>query len=124
MRVGHWGPNKSHARQRTRHLVADHFERREPMLNGRLAGVHQRLAQGRQQARQGNRPAVLGPRLAIHPHPKLTAAGEGHACKLDFEIFAARIIFDRNSQVRFHRTMITGWVRKTNRAWDRACTPA
>ena len=27
---GHWGQIKNHARQRTRHLVADHFERSEP----------------------------------------------------------------------------------------------
>jgi hypothetical protein len=42
------------------------------------------------------------------------------ALELDFEIFIPVKILDRNSQVCFHRTMITGMVIKTNRARFRA----
>jgi hypothetical protein len=32
---------------------------------------------------------------------------------LNFKVFVARIIFDRNSQVRFHKSMLTKAVVKT-----------
>jgi hypothetical protein len=42
------------------------------------------------------------------------------ALELDFEIFVPVKILDRNSEVCFHRCMITGRVVKTNRARGRA----
>jgi hypothetical protein len=37
-------------------------------------------------------------------------------CELDFEVFVAMIILDRNSQIRFHKAMIEAGVMKINRA--------
>ena len=68
---------------------------------------HQRLTERRQQPGQGHRAAVLGPRHAIHPHPELAGRREGNLRQLDFEVFMPTIIFDRNSQVRFHKPMLT-----------------
>ena len=73
----------------------------------------QRLAEGGQQPGQRNRRARFGPPLAIHPHPELARRREGHPRQLDFEVFVARIIFDRNSQIRFHKPMLTKAVAKT-----------
>jgi hypothetical protein len=39
--------------------------------------------------------------LYCHWHP-----GFGHPCKLNFEDFVANIIFDGNSQVRFHNPLV------------------
>jgi hypothetical protein len=38
----------------------------------------------------------------------------------DFEAFGAAIILDRNSQVWFHKAMVTGEVMKVSRARRRA----
>jgi len=73
----------------------------------------QRLAERRQHPRQRHRPARLGPGQSVHPHPELAAAGDGHPRQLNFEVFVARIVFDRNSQVRFHKRMLTKAVAKT-----------
>jgi hypothetical protein len=37
--------------------------------------------------------------------------------KQDFEIFISPIILDRNSQICFHKAMLTGRVIRNNRAW-------
>jgi hypothetical protein len=39
--------------------------------------------------------------------------GERHPCQLELEVFLARIIFDRNSPIRFHKPMLTKAVAKT-----------
>jgi len=75
--------------------------------------LNQRLAERGQQTREGNRAVIFGPRLAVHLHPELTLAGEGNPHELDFEVFIARIILDRNSQVRFHKPMVTKGTAKT-----------
>jgi hypothetical protein len=62
---------------------------------------------------------ILRPRFAVHLDPELAGGGEWHPDKLDFEILVAPIILDRNSQVRFHKTMKTKATRKISRA--RAC---
>jgi hypothetical protein len=56
---------------------------------------------------------------AIHAGQKLTRA-ERNTPELDFEVFVATIIFDRNAQVRFHKPVITGAVKKTSYARRRA----
>ena len=75
--------------------------------------LNQRLAERGQQTREGNRAVIFGPRLAVHLHPELTLAGEGNPHELDFEVFIARIILDRNSQVRFHKLMVAAELKKS-----------
>ena len=84
--------------------------------------LHQRLAERGEQAGDGNRPVILWPRLTVHPDPELALRGEGNPHELDFEVFIARIILDRNSQVRFHKLMKILAVRKVNCAQYRART--
>jgi hypothetical protein len=43
--------------------------------------------------------------VAIHLDPELAGAGERSPSKLDFKIFSSLKIFDRNSHVRFHKSM-------------------
>ena len=78
-----------------------------------LNGLHQRLAEGGEQARKGNRPAIFRPRLAVQLDPKLAVAGERNAGKLDFKIFISLQVFDRNSQVRFHKRMVARGLQKS-----------
>ena len=107
------GDKINHARQRTRGLVADDFERSEPSSPSSLDGLHQGLAERGQQAREGNGPAIFRPRLAVHPDPELAVAGEGNPSKLDFEILIASNILDRNSNVCFHKYMISTALQKS-----------
>ena len=67
---------------------------------------------------QRDGPAILGPLRAIHAHPELALA-KRHVQKQNLEVFVVAIVLDRNSQVRFHKTMKTKGTRKINRA--RAC---
>ena len=62
-------------------------------------GLHQRLAEGGEPARKGNRPAIFRPRLAVHLDAKLAVAGERNPTELDFEILILQQILDRNSNV-------------------------
>jgi hypothetical protein len=68
-----------------------------------LDGVHQRLAESGKQARQGNRPAIFRPWLAVHLGAKVAMAGEGNPGGLDFEILISQRILDRNSNVSFDK---------------------
>jgi len=77
------------------------------------------LAQTGKQSGQRNGPAMLGPGSAIHAHIEL-ALRENGAPEQDFEVFISTIILDRNSQVCFHKVMVTGRVMKANRALGRA----
>jgi len=52
----------------------------------------------------------------IAAHTKVARGRKRDVNKLDFEIFVPVIILDRNSQVCFHGSLITGRVTKTNRA--------
>ena len=52
----------------------------------------------------------------IAAHTKVARGRKRDVNKLDFEIFVPVIILDRNSQVCFHRSLITGRVTKPNRA--------
>jgi hypothetical protein len=72
-----------------------------------LNRFHQRFPQSRQQAGDGNRPAILWPLLPIYLDPKLTVGSERHTCKLDFQGFVPMITLDRNSQACFHKAMPT-----------------
>ena len=47
---------------------------------------------------------------------ELAGVSEGHLRQLNFEVFGATMILDRNSQVGFHKTMKTKGTRKINRA--------
>ena len=38
----------------------------------------------------------------------------GYPQELDFEVFVAVILFDRNSQVRFHKLMVTALLEKSS----------
>ena len=78
--------------------------------------LHQGFAEGCHQPGPGNRPAVVWPRFAVHFDPKLPVAGKRNPHKLDFEVFVPAIILDRNSQIRFHNSMIIERVIKNNRA--------
>ncbi len=78
-----------------------------------LDELHQRLAEGGEQARQGNRPAIFRPRLAVHLDPELTVASGRDPRKLDFEIFISLQIFDRNSQVSFHKRIVASGLQKS-----------
>ena len=85
----------------------------------RLDRLRQGFADAGEQLGEGDGTAILGPGCAIHAHKELAVRKYG-ALELDFEIFIPVKILDRNSQVCFHRTMITGMVIKTNRARFRA----
>jgi hypothetical protein len=50
-------------------------------------GFHKGFAESGEQSCDGNRPAVFGPRNAVHPDPELAGSGKGCAQKLNFEIF-------------------------------------
>ena len=78
-----------------------------------LNGLHQRLAEGGQQSREQNRPAIFRPRLALHLDQELAIVGERDPGKLDFEVFISLQIFDRNSQVRFHKRLIARRLQKS-----------
>jgi hypothetical protein len=83
-------------------------------------GLHQGFAQSGQQAGEGNRPAVFGPRITVHSDEELARGGKRGSDKLDFEVFVMVKILDRNSQICFHKAMIAGRVIKTNCARSRA----
>ena len=68
---------------------------------------------------KGDGAAILGPGSAIHAHIELAVRKNG-ALDLDFEIFIPVKILDRNSQVCFHKAMVTVRVMKANCARDRA----
>ena len=80
---------------------------------GRLEFFHEGFAERRQQAREGNRTTVFGPRLAVHPHPKLPARRKRDAHQQDFEIFLVATVLDRNSQICFHNTMVAAELTKS-----------
>lgn len=77
------------------------------------------FADAGEQFGEGDGSAIFGPGCAIHAHIELAVRKNG-ALELDFEIFVPVKILDRNSEVCFHRCMITGRVVKTNRARGRA----
>jgi hypothetical protein len=70
-------------------------------------GFDQRFAQRRHQPRQRYRLSRLGPRLPVHPHPELALAGKRDPRKLDFQAFIPLKILDGNSQICFHKPMLT-----------------
>jgi hypothetical protein len=74
---------------------------------------HQGLAESGEQPREGNRSAFFGPRDPVHPDPKLAGGGERDANKLNFEVFVPFIILDRNSQVCFHKLMVSAGLKKS-----------
>ena len=86
----------------------------------RRQGLHQGFAQGRQQAGEGNRPAVLWPGDTVHSDEELTGGGKRGSYKVDFEVFVSVKILDRNSQVCFHNPMIKARDRKVTCARRRA----
>jgi len=55
-------------------------------------------------------PAAIRP---SHRPDQRLAERRQHPRQLNFEVFVARIVFDRNSQVRFHKRMLTKAVAKT-----------
>jgi hypothetical protein len=59
-----------------------------------------------------NWPCVVRPQLAVHFDQKLPIDGKTHPNELNFETFISRIIFDRNSQVRFHKLMVAIGIKK------------
>ena len=97
---------------------------RRESWRSRLDRFHQGLAESGQQPCKGNRPAVFWSRDTVHPDPELAGGGKRNPHKLDFEVFIAVIILDRNSRVYFHKLMLTGRVVKTNRARRRARSAA
>jgi hypothetical protein len=52
-------------------------------------------------------------RLITHLDAELPVAGERDTGKLNFEIFVLRIIFDRNSNVRFSKDMVATGLQKS-----------
>jgi len=81
----------------------------------RLDRPRQGFADAGEQPGEGDGAAILGPGCAIHAHIELAVRKYG-ALELDFEIFIPVKILDRNSQVCFHRPMITGRLTKANHA--------
>ena len=79
----------------------------------RSSRFDQRFAERRQHPRERDRLAALWPRLAIHFDPELARRRERHPRKLHLEIFVPGIILDRNSEVRFHKSMLTKATVKT-----------
>ena len=89
------------------------------MEGGRgTGGFDQRLAEAGQESGEGHGASVGWPRCAIHAHEELTMSKIGTKQE-DFEIFVTAIILDRNTQIFFHKVMLTATVIKINRA--RAC---
>jgi hypothetical protein len=52
--------------------------------------------------------------LAVHLDAKLAVAGIRNLRKLDFEILPSQQILDRNSNVRFHKSMVTTGLQKSS----------
>ena len=67
-----------------------------------------------------HRTASLGPPLPVHPRKEL--ARPGRLEQQNLQRFVTAIILDRNSQVRFHKSMKKGLLTKINRACVRART--
>jgi hypothetical protein len=66
-------------------------------------------------------------RLAVAvPLSRLTslASREGSVLEQNFEVFISAIILDRNSQIWFHKSMLSGDVTKISHARWRAFTVA
>src|SRR6266436_2092512 len=80
--------------------------------------AHHALAQGRKDLGQRHRPAPLAPRFTIQTHKELVRPGS--AKQQNLQRFVPAIILDRNSQVRFHKSMKTGPLTKINHARERA----
>ena len=53
--------------------------------------------------------------VSVHSDPELPLT-KRHSIEEDFEVLAATMILDRNSQVRYHKCMVAAGVRKTSRA--------
>jgi len=81
----------------------------------RSSSFDQGFADAGEQFSERDGAAIFGPRCAIHAHIELAVRKNG-TMEQNFEIFIPVIILDRNSQVCFHRCMITGRVVKTNHA--------
>jgi len=54
-----------------------------------------------------------GPRLAVHFDATLAISGERNPGDRDFEIFISLKIFDRNSNLRFHKSMVAIGLQKS-----------
>ena len=81
--------------------------------------LNQGFSEAGEQFGEGNGVAMLGPRSAIHTHVEL-AVRRKSTMEQNFKIFISVIILDRNSQVCFHKAMVTDRVMKANRARCRA----
>lgn len=86
---------------------------RPDWLRTSRGGLHQGLAERGEQARQGNRPAIFRPRLAIHLDAKLAVVAERNPRNVDFEILITFQILDRNTNVCFHKPMIATGLQKS-----------
>ena len=84
-----------------------------------LSNLNECFTKSGQEFDYRNGSAIFGPRCPIHADVELPVRRKG-TFEEDFEIFISTIILDRNSQVCFHKGMVTGRVRKTNRAQGRA----
>ena len=81
-------------------------------------GLDECFAQAGEQLGQGNGTAIVGPRCPVHADIELAVRKNG-TFQQNFKIFIAAIVFDRNSQICFHKFMLTGSVIQNNLA--RAC---
>ena len=80
---------------------------------------HDSFAQSGKQPRHGYGTAIGWPGAAIHAHP-VTSWRERQPQERHAEDFVSASILDRNSQVRFHETIVTSNVTKVSRARLRA----
>ena len=87
------------------------------------AGFHQCLAQGGEDARQRNGLARGRPARPIHADKELPGP-EWSAREQDFQSFSAVKVLDRNTQVSFHKCMVTEAVLKSSPARPRASSAA
>jgi hypothetical protein len=86
-------------------------------------GPDQRPSQSRQQSRNAYRPAILRPRLPVHPDHK-PPRRKWRPKQQHLQIYISSVILDSNSQVCFHNYMQTAPLTKVNRARRRAQTLA
>ena len=77
--------------------------------------LDQSFSQCRQHPCQRNWPAVAGPALSVQAHKERTTR-KRCPCQHDLQVFIPLIIFDRNSQIGFHKSMIVKELAKVSRA--------
>ena len=82
----------------------------------RSTRLDQSFAEAGKKLGERDEAGIFWPGSAVHTDKELATAAKRNTQKLDFEVCIATIILDRNSQICFHKLMITCAFTKTSRA--------